>query len=80
MEALNLPPDASQAEIENELLFQAVLKETLDSLAFNYEEQKSQIEATITALNARLDAARMASTPTGQIENKNNRGDDGQSG
>lgn len=63
-----MSPDASQAEIENELVFQAVLKETLDSIAFNYEEQKSKIEATITALNARLDAARMASTPTGQID------------
>jgi SNF2-related domain len=55
MDGISLPPDASRAEIENELTFQSVLLETLDMHAFNYEEQKAAIEATMAMLNEQLD-------------------------
>jgi SNF2 family DNA or RNA helicase len=72
MEALNLPPNASQAEIATEILFQSVLKESLDPLAFNYDEQKAQIEAIIAALNTRLDEVRMSSMPNGVVGQMDN--------
>src|ERR1700761_1957656 len=79
MEAVSLPPNASPAEIENELLFQAVLQESLDPMAFNYEEQKAQIESTIAELNARLDEARMATQSIEQLNDVSAHWDNGQS-
>jgi SNF2 domain-containing protein len=61
MESLNIPPAASPAEIENELIFQSVLLDSLDPESFNYEEQKAAIESTIAELDTRLELSKMAS-------------------
>jgi hypothetical protein len=61
METVNISLNATPAEIENELVFQQVLLETLDQESFDYIEQKEGIERIISYLSDKLEEAKAAS-------------------
>jgi hypothetical protein len=52
--ASELPPNASQSEIEQELIFTKVLIDSLDHEADGYDEQVSELEDKVAELEALL--------------------------
>jgi hypothetical protein len=70
METVNISLNATPAEIENELVFQQVLLQTLDLDSFDYAEQKEGIETVISYLSDKLEEAKASSmNPNNMLAN-----------
>lgn len=73
MANITLTPTASAEEIENEIVFQFTLLETLDTESFSYHDDKHDIEEAIDELQRRLEQARMANQAASAEQDVQNR-------